>query len=69
MAFLFIGGIQLVSVGMIGEYIGRIYSEDQDRTLYVIHEEIGVDVEQARKESWNLNKSNNYMKVEIGKGV
>lgn len=40
-AILFIGGIQLVFLGVIGEYIGRIYREDKRRPLYLIRETLG----------------------------
>ncbi len=32
----FIGGLQMVSLGIIGEYIGRVYSEAKDRPRYII---------------------------------
>ena len=35
---LFIGGIQLLSIGILGEYIGRIYSESKKRPIYVTEE-------------------------------
>jgi dolichol-phosphate mannosyltransferase len=37
----FIGGIQLLSVGIIGEYIGRIYMQTKNRPLYIIEKKIG----------------------------
>jgi dolichol-phosphate mannosyltransferase len=32
----FLGGIQMIMLGIMGEYIGRIYQESQDRPLYII---------------------------------
>lgn len=38
----FIGGIQLVSVGVIGEYIGKIYMEVKHRPRFIISERVGI---------------------------
>ena len=40
-AVVFLGGLQLLSLGVLGEYVGRILTETKGRPLYVIREEIG----------------------------
>ena len=36
----FIGGVQSVSIGLIGEYVGKIYSETKHRPRYIIEKEL-----------------------------
>jgi dolichol-phosphate mannosyltransferase len=48
-AVLFIGGAQLVTLGIIGEYIGRIYAEVKRRPLYVVEERLGFDNQQPEQ--------------------
>jgi len=47
-AVLFFGSLQLISVGMLGEYIGRIYMETKHRPLYLIRKHYGVKNESCR---------------------
>lgn len=40
---LFLGGIQLISVGILGEYIGRLMREIKDRPLYIVAQKYGYN--------------------------
>ena len=39
---LFIGGLQLISIGILGEYLGRIYDEIKQRPKFIVDHAVGL---------------------------
>lgn len=45
---LFLGGMQLCVIGLLGEYLGRIYQEVKRRPIYIVDKQVGLEALQGK---------------------
>lgn len=50
---LFLGSMNIVATGILGEYVGRIYSEVRNRPLYLVREMRGLEAQEDHAKTWN----------------
>ena len=53
---LLLGGVQLMLIGVLGEYLGRIYDEVKGRPLYLVSDEVGGEPDAAREASLTASR-------------
>jgi len=64
-AILFLGGVQLLSVGVVGQYLARIFNESRDRPLYIVRNRYGFDRdEHAALPDWLRGEASRSAAVE-----
>ncbi|PGA99159.1 glycosyltransferase family 2 protein [Bacillus toyonensis] len=54
-AITFFSGIQLLGLGIVGQYIARIYDESKNRPIYIVKETINIEQEEAAQKKEKVN--------------
>ena len=66
---LFFGGLNLLSLGIIGEYLGRTYTEVKGRPLYIVRHAFGLEAEAAeRGQPWSEPSTGDWPTWKSGTG-
>ena len=52
-AVLFLGAVNILATGILGEYVGRIYTEVRNRPLYLVREMRGIETQTDGSKTWN----------------
>ncbi len=72
-AVLFLGGINLLTLGVMGEYLGRIYTEAKGRPLYLVRDRFGFDehagqAQPDEDERWTAKSTAEWRRSKTGTG-
>ena len=68
-AVLFLGSVNIVATGILGEYVGRIYSEVRNRPLYLVRETRGIPQNTAMEQAeWNATSTTVSMNSRVSTG-
>jgi polyisoprenyl-phosphate glycosyltransferase len=62
-AVLFLGGVQLISIGILGQYIARIYDEVKQRPQFVIKRQLGFGNAGAKEDDESIYASRTRISV------
>jgi polyisoprenyl-phosphate glycosyltransferase len=66
-AVLFLGSLNIMATGILGEYVGRIYSEVRNRPLYLVREARGIEF-QGDNQKWKEQSSTASINSKVNTG-
>jgi len=67
-AVLFLGAVNIIATGFLGEYVGRIYTETRLRPLYLVREVHGIASEDSTAHKWTVSYTNASDKLRTSTG-